>query len=634
MWKTDYGSNTECRGTTGVGDTRSSPNLLKKKKKKQKTFFVSHEDAFAHSILESKEIYANNIAKDLPPYEGEITRDEVDDYLNKSWKSLPIPNIIEAFKVISHYASKNGESIVDEKYQKLIKYLIANCGQFTDAEILDVLKSIALWPLLQTRQETNFQSFYSALDKECVRRAHKWTVDELLLFSDHWHKVKLFRYTEFGALVIKKIAMKPSRMTPANLVQYMFYVNSSRRHPGDMYNLEYRMESCVDELDLNEIAILSMGFFKSQTPIRNPNLLIKIIQRVIKDIDTIHEISFATFMKTIRYSTTIHKDSGILWELLVSTIPQISRLSLKALVHILTMTIKTRIFQPELLTLVAQRFNKEIKDARIKDMERLVLALTCFNFTPDIQPNIFQTIVEEIRSEERRPELEKYQKSLANLLQYLSVVNVYPKDLIALIFDPENLKTTYGARAYNLDHPLLVIDLNIDTEVPDYTGPRLDDKSRAIIAKGYLHPISESSDRQLSSRQTFMIEIMDTCKQIFGSTDRVRVDWVLPQYKEADLIICLDKNNSALPIINKLSESPLGNVKRRPEHCPEGSRWLALVIGGYNCYIRDSCNLLGKDCVKIRQLERIGYEPILIPWYEWCVSGLDRKNYLKQKIFK
>ncbi|XP_046488900.1 FAST kinase domain-containing protein 5, mitochondrial [Neodiprion pinetum] len=596
--------------------------------------FNNAEDQYAHSVMEAREAYAENLVQPLPGCTEEIAEDEIENYLNKSWKALPIEEIIYAFKRITYYAKKNDECIIDEKYSKFIKYLIANCEKFTDSELSDVLRFIALWPPKYTKKDKCFKSFYKALDKECIRRAPNWSYNELLYFCDHWYFLRLLKYTDFSWYIMGKTISKPSKLTPTNLVQFMFYVQCCRWRPGNMYNFEYHLESCVNELDLSELAVISMGFFKSQTPIRNAKLLMKIIQRVIKDIDMVNEICLSAFMKSIRLSTKLHQEHDIIWELISSTLSQIPRLSVQAVVHILATCVKLRLYHPEVLTACVKRFIETKKNARLKDLERLTLGLSCFNFTSDQYPNIYEIILDELRDDSRVEELERYATSLANCLQYLSTVNVYPKDLISMVLDPNNLRLTYGPTAYSIPIPILFIDANVEIEVPDYTGPRLGIKSRTTITKLIVTPPPKKDVLKLSARHRLVVQIMNTFEAIFDSSEMMHLDWVLPQFTDGDVIICLDNNGSPLPVKQIMSEIPFGEIKRAPKVYPEGSKWLAVFICSQTCYIKDTNLLLGKDLVKIRLLEKIGYKPVIIPWTEWYATQLDQKQYLKHKILE
>ncbi|XP_048512180.1 uncharacterized protein LOC105691028 [Athalia rosae] len=593
------------------------------------------ENLFAHSVLESKEIYWKTLAHGLPVCTREIHEDEVNSYLNKVWKNVPIPEIVEAFKIVSHYAARNGECLLDPKYEKFLKYLIANVPKFTDSEINDIIRSLCMWPLKHTRHDKSFKSLYTALDAECLKRAATASWEDLLLVFDHWYMLGLPKYSDFCSFVITKMGRRPKHLTTANLIQFMFCINVSRTRPSNLYNIEYRLEQIIDDLDLDEIAIISMGFFKSQTPFRNPMLLSKIIQRTILNIDTIHEISLASLMKIIRYSHQLPDDANIIWELLVSTLPRIPTLSIKALVHILALMVRTRLFHEELINIITLRFHKNIEHARLKDLERLVMALTTFNFTPNIQPNIFETVVQELRSVERAQSLTEFPRSLANCLHYLSIANVYPKDLIAMVLDPQKIHTTYGPNAWPVIHPILAIDLNVEVEVPDYTGPRLTAKQRAIIAKKNALPIpkSQDSNNAANSKINFISSIMDTLKDVLDGCDLIHTEILLPHHRLFDIVICLDKNKTPIPVKSILPEMELGEIKRVPSNLPEGTQLLAVIPCGVNCYIRDTRLLLGKDAMRIRQLRQIGYTPIVIPWYEWQGNKEYKIQYLKDKIF-
>ncbi|XP_046748545.1 uncharacterized protein LOC124412589 [Diprion similis] len=594
--------------------------------------FENAEEKYAHSIMEAREAYAENLVQPLPACTEEIAEEEIENYLNKSWKGLPIEEIVYAFKRISYYAKKNGECITDEKYCKFIRYLIENCKKFTDSELSDVLRFVTLWPLKHHRQDRSFESFYKALDKDCIRRAPNWSPNKALYFCDHWFSWRLLKYTDFSWFIMNKNILKPSKLTPINLVQFMFYVNCCRVRPGSMFNLEYHLTSCVDELDISELAIVSMGFFKTQTPIRNPNLLVKIIDRVIKDIDTINEICLSSIMKSIRLSSNIQEGSDMIKKLISSTLPQIPRLSVQAVVHIVATCVSLRLYHTEVLTACMKRFTETKNNARLKDLERLMLGASCFNFTPDKYPDFYESILDELRDSSRTEELKRYISSLANCLQYLSIVNVYPKDLITMVLDPNDLRLAYGPTAYSLPIQILFIDANVEIEVPDYTGPRLDIKSRTMITKKNVSRTPNKDTTKLNIRNKLTVDIMNTLEAIFSSSEMMHLDLVLPQFVDRDVIICLDKNNSPLPVKQIMGQIPFGQIKRAPKIYPEGCKWLAVVVCTPGCFIQNTNLLLGKDLTKIRLLEKIGYKPIIVSWHEWDSRQLIQKKYLEQKI--
>lgn len=58
----------------------------------------------------------------------------------------------------------------------------------------------------------------------------------------------------------------------------------------------------------------------------------------------------------------------------------------------------------------------------------------------------------------------------------------------------------------------------------------------------------------------------------------------------------------------------------------------AIVIGGWNLYVRHTTKPTGLLRSKMEQLEKCGYEVLLIHWEEWPTTQLLQNSYLKQRI--
>jgi len=82
----------------------------------------------------------------------------------------------------------------------------------------------------------------------------------------------------------------------------MFYANTSRKFVPTlpMYDIEEEIYTCYNEFNIKELGIVSLGFFKSQTPIRNQDLISKMYGSLIKEINNVNSIELAAFLKVIK----------------------------------------------------------------------------------------------------------------------------------------------------------------------------------------------------------------------------------------------------------------------------------------------------------------------------------------------
>lgn len=79
----------------------------------------------------------------------------------------------------------------------------------------------------------------------------------------------------------------------------MFYANTSRKFIPSlpMFDIEHELNLYFDEFTIKELGIIALGFFKTQTPIRNLELIDKIYTAVLSNINNINSIELAAFLK-------------------------------------------------------------------------------------------------------------------------------------------------------------------------------------------------------------------------------------------------------------------------------------------------------------------------------------------------
>lgn len=91
-------------------------------------------------------------------------------------------------------------------------------------------------------------------------------------------------------------------MTPKQLVQTMFYANTNRKFfpTLPMYDIEQEICSYYNDFNIRELGIVSLGFFKTQTPIRSQELVRNMYKSVINEIHNINSIELAAFLKVFK----------------------------------------------------------------------------------------------------------------------------------------------------------------------------------------------------------------------------------------------------------------------------------------------------------------------------------------------
>lgn len=110
--------------------------------------------------------------------------------------------------------------------------------------------------------------------------------------------------------VIDRLTKKADRLTKDQLVNIFFYFNVCRKRAVD-FEYEYALEKEIGNMNVDEIAVVSMGYFKTKTKIKLTPIIESIVQKIKENSKSIHEISLAAIIKVcinFNYTLLFFKD--------------------------------------------------------------------------------------------------------------------------------------------------------------------------------------------------------------------------------------------------------------------------------------------------------------------------------------
>lgn len=257
--------------------------------------YMDKENLHAHQVLESS-------LKDyqiFPDYTDDIKINKLipDIIAPKKTSVASVYQMFENFKHVCCYCRQANVLISEPHFADFTKQFCDIIHLLNDDQLRDSLSLLALLPQETSVRSPNFIELWNTLDVECCRRIEKWKTNELLLICDAWYKLNLARICEFVWEALRKLGRKVIKMEPNQLVQTMFLCNIMRRPVFDMFDFEVNLAKCAHEMTLAELGVMSMGFFKTQTPIRNQELIGYLYRRVIDELQTVDDITFVSVLK-------------------------------------------------------------------------------------------------------------------------------------------------------------------------------------------------------------------------------------------------------------------------------------------------------------------------------------------------
>lgn len=240
-----------------------------------------------------------------------------------------------------------------------------------------------------------------------------------------------------------KICRRVDRLTPKELVEAMFYLGICRKKGILMMEVETRFVEVFDSLDVNEIGIICLAFFKTESKIHTPGLLDLIYEKATKDVDQLQDITMVNIMKALRYSSD-PKHAGRMPVLCEAIFPHIQKYNLLTCLHIALLGTNLQYYHQGLLEIIVKKFYENIGDTRLKDIERISFILGLFDFKTEggVEKDLCRKIIEELRL--RVKEIVDHPKCLAACAHYLSISGVYDVEIIKSVLNEQFIEFAYG----------------------------------------------------------------------------------------------------------------------------------------------------------------------------------------------
>lgn len=570
--------------------------------------FVDGENNFAHTTLVRLGYYnlmpaVLNTFSDVPESDIIYSQPPVDN-----------SSLVDQLEKIARYSKLNDLTISDERFDGIVDLFVERCGSFSDQELLRTLQILTIFPSTRGVGARNFLEMWTALDDECLKRLDGWSTEERLLACDHWFKLNMAKVSKFPMQATKRMGRNLKRLSPSQLVQTMFYVNMQRKILLEMFSFEEALGKVFDQLSTDEIAIMSMGFFKTQTKLNIPEVAEKMYERLLEDCLTLPDISLTAILKLLRYSAKLPHADNVrrVQRKLIQRIPELSLLSC---LHLALLGTSFQCCDEECVSQVIKRFRKDYKVARLKDCERIAFVMGLFDINTEDSNALCKSILEEIPN--RTEEIIQYKRCYPPLLNYLSICGHHNQEMISVALTKKFYEAAYG-RNILLGRDIFCLDSFTQIELKgQYEGERLTDRNRMNYSKMLCNYLPQKDSKyKLSVSDKCLLETKAALENIYGSQCTVMENF-LPHFDRADLLLAFDGEtkqplaSSTLHLPGNYSgiilskEELLKSIENR-----ENIHLVTVVFGGFNSYIRGTEQKTGVLRMKLEQLKQIGHNVV------------------------
>lgn len=365
-----------------------------------------------------------------------------DFVLSEIFDGKSAEEILAIFKTRSFECQNTENHLAEDYHDNLVQNLLRQLPNLNDDQLEEVLTSLIRFPRTPNIRSKNFVDLWEALDGICYNRSKDWKVTKLLQFCYFWVKLSLPKFTDFTGKAMTKIFRNVDRLTTNEFIMAMFFLGI-KRNKFSMVPVEMKFHEVIDKLNINEVGIICLAFFKTEAKLMNEDLIGKIYKKLIKEIDTIDDIPLVNILKVLRYSTTPSHER-LMNELYEAMLPNVENFGLLACLHIAIHGTIIQHFHPEVLEKIVEKFQVNLKNARLKDIERITFAIGLYDFKSKsgVEKKLLKNIVEELKL--RVSENVQHPKCFAAVTHYLSICGEPEVEFIKSVLKEDFIKFAYG----------------------------------------------------------------------------------------------------------------------------------------------------------------------------------------------
>lgn len=179
----------------------------------------------------------------------------------------------------------------------------------------------------------------------------------------------------------------------------------------------------------------------------------------------------------------------------------------------------TSVLQPS-LQIILDRFVKEIKSARMKDIERILFVLGLYDYeTPDFKKRqLCALALEELHL--RVDEIAQHPKTLPQTLSYLALNGIQlPMELVSCALNQEFLDMTYGKNYFRYGREIVFMDSYVELFYGDlYTGNRMKKGKKDYLCNMSADYIPQrNGPYKLTKASLLLLEMFEACEEVTGN---------------------------------------------------------------------------------------------------------------------
>lgn len=562
-----------------------------------------------HRELENE--YFHGVLENLPALKGSVisqpNKNTVRGFLDAADDAV----CSSARRFAENSVHTDERSCIESEHLKpLVADVVTDLPTMSYDSLKWILTSLCLWPQTESTTTPQFKLLWNALDQECSARCTELDKRRQLLLADCFYHLRLSRITTYNRTMLRLLGRVIGKLTAQELVQYLYYTNLQRWMVQEVKcAVEGKLLSCFNELSVAEVGIACQSFFKCQEAIGDTNLLDCIVKSLERNAAKADSTVVSAMAKALRYSRHGHDTSS--WQnALAACEPCATNWTPSTVAQVTTLATALKSYYPGLLDTTLQHIVAKLTTVRLKEITRALRAIALFNHNYEGTKRHLEFILQELSNPRRKAEIEAYHHTFLSAVWYLAVLGTYSDDLLAMALNEDRMRGS--CRHTDVSFHAEALQSSVQIEHPQYMGPWLSQQALEGL-RSARHLMGRDLDQKttgLVRTERIVLEIANRLRAQFG--DVCQVTRALAHHHYPDILLSVEKRGEEL----KASKCKLELVRTMWKPREEGRAVpCAIVVHGPGSYSTNSGKLLGIGNMKMRQLCRIEFKVIEVPYF-------------------
>eukprot|EP00106_Octopus_bimaculoides_P021814 XP_014789256.1 PREDICTED: FAST kinase domain-containing protein 5-like [Octopus bimaculoides] len=420
---------------------------------------------------------------------------------------------------------------------------------------------------------------------------------------------------------------------PSILKLTLFYIYFHGSGPETLLQkIEDHLSGIVMDLSPDEIGLVCLGYFRANRRIFSFDLLDEFAERTLAQLGSFKPNHLINVLKAFRHAgyCKVSFFERLADQLILNDL--LNGFSLNQIMHVVMAFASTRIYHPALIHHCLVRALAIVNDRpsiRSKEIGRIIWAVGTLGIT-ESDMTIVETLID-IHSQIEDQGNNEYPESVCDTVMGSIFLGIFPQNLINYLMKDENVELLQGLRGLEKKSQLLLIHNSTHIECPNYKGLRL---KKQAVKKFQVSDFQRAIKFELKTRSG-LSPIYEQLVKLIGPS-KVHCHMILPHFTTADIELHLNSDNCPLnftPSSVKLDSDDTRTVKFQQSVTEDllkqltnpstgkqtdyrktniARRIVIQVAGPNQCSLTEPHVIFGTYRTKLRQLELLGFEVILI----------------------